>query len=355
MVGGRGVKGRRLTEDEMRDRIREVKDRHNLSDIISRKTTLKRAGRELRGLCFVHEEKTPSLYVNDQLGVYLCRGCSASGDLISAVMEIEGLDFMRALRWLGAADLPKADPAQRVKAVERDEAERSMRAEDAAQIWKQSVPLAGTLGETYLASRCITAWPTSIRFARTWWWCNYETGEVSPELPAVIGMVQREDGFSGIQRIFLRQDGAGKAALGGGKAKLSLGGVRGGALRLGPAAPTIHVCEGPEDGLSLAQEMPGISVWVALGTANMPQIRYPATVRKVVICAQNDAAGERATEAAAEALADQGYMVDVRRPRAEYKDWNDQLCAMKRAIEAGTITSTDARSAWGRQLGGATA
>lgn len=344
-------RGRRASEDNLRDRVREVKERHNLSDVIGRVTTLKRAGREMRGLCFVHHEKTPSLYVNDQLGVYLCRGCSASGDLISAVMEIEKTDFAGAMRWLGATELPRADPSKRIKAIERDDADRALRAEDAAQIWKQSVPLSGTPGEIYLASRCITKWPSSIKFTRTWWWCNYETGEISPELPAVVGMVQREDGFSGIQRIFLRHDGAGKAALGGGKAKLSLGGVRGGALRLGPAASTVLITEGPEDGLSIAQELPGSSVWVALGTANMPLIRYPETVRKIVICAQNDAAGERSTDTAAEALADQGYMVDVRRPRPEFKDWNDQLCAMKRALENGTVTPDDARRSWNQQVG----
>lgn len=343
--------GHRMTEAEFRDRVREVKDRHNLSDIIGRKTKLKPAGREMKGLCFIHEERTPSLYVNDNLGVYLCRGCGASGDLISAVMEIEGLDFGGAMQWLGAAELPRADPAKRVKAIERDDADRAMRAVDARQIWMQTVPIDGTPGEAYLAWRGITRWPSTIRFTRTWWWCNYETGEVSPELPAVIGMVERDDGFSGIQRIFLRPDGQGKAAIGGGKAKLSLGGVRGGALRLGPAAPTIYVCEGPEDGLSLAQEIPGISVWVALGTANMPLIRYPDTVRKVVICAQNDAAGERATDEAAAALADQGYMVDVRRPRAEFKDWNDQLRAMKRALESGDISLDNARRGWGQQVG----
>lgn len=330
MAAAQTRRGGWLSDADFHDMVREVKDRHNLSDIIGRKTILKRSGREMVGLCFVHEEKTPSLYVNDQLGVFLCRGCSASGDLIKAIMLLEGVDFMGALRWAGAAELPQVDPAKRIKALERDEADRALRHDDAVQIWKQSVPIAGTLGEVYLASRGITRWPPSVRFTHTWWWCNYETGEVSPELPALVGMVQREDGFSGIQRIFLRHDGTGKAALGRGKAKLSLGGVRGGALRLGPVAPTIYVCEGPEDGLSLAQELPGISVWVALGTANMPQIRYPDTVRKVVICAQNDKAGDRATDAAAEALADQGYMVDVRRPRPEFKDWNDQLRGIER-------------------------
>ena len=321
---------RRLTETEFRDRIREVKDRHNLSDVIGRVTKLKPSGREKVGLCFMHEERTPSLYVNDAQGVYLCRGCGASGDLISAAMFIEKTDFVGAMAWLGASDLPRADPEKRIKAAIRDDADRALRADDAAQIWKQTVALEGTPGEVYLASRGITTWPSSLRFTRTWWWCDYATGETSPDLPAVIGMVEREDGFSGIQRIFLKSDGTGKAAVGRGKAKLSLGGVRGGALRLGPAARTVLICEGPEDGLSLRQERPGSSVWVALGTANMSKIKYPEIVSKIVICAQNDAAGERATHEAARELMDQGYLVDVRLPRPEFKDWNDQLIGRPR-------------------------
>lgn len=320
----------RLTDAEFREWVQETKDRHNISDVISRVTTLKPAGRERRGLCFVHKEKSGSLFVNDELGVFMCHGCGEGGDIIRAVMLIENCDFGGAMRWLGAADLPKADPAKRVQAIQRDTADRAARMDVARQIWMQSVPLAGTPGEAYLRTRGVTQWPSTLRFTHTWWWCDHATGETSPDLPAIVGMVQNVDGFGGIQRIFLKPDGSGKAAIAGGKAKLSLGAIRGGALMLGPPSPEIYVCEGPEDGLSLAQERPGISVWVSLGTANMPQIRYPAETRKIIICAQNDAAGDRATEAAAAALVEQGYMVDVRRPLPQFKDWNDQLMGKPR-------------------------
>ncbi|MEO7470143.1 MAG: CHC2 zinc finger domain-containing protein [Sphingobium limneticum] len=302
----------------------ELRDRFSLSTIISRKTALKRAGRELVGLCFMHQEKTPSLYVNDQLGLYLCRGCGASGDIFRAVMEIEGLSFIEARRWLGASDLPKADPAARIQARARDDAERAARIDDAHEVWASTVPLAGTPGAAYLESRGITVWRESIRFGRTWAWRDHETGETGPSMPALIGAVVDGAGLlTGLQRIFLLPDGSGKARMD--RPKLSLGAVRGGALRLGPPAPEILICEGPEDGLTLAQERPRSSVWVALGTSNMPAIRYPDIVRRIVICSQNDRAGEAATSAAASALLDQGYLVDVAYPAPAYKDWNDQL------------------------------
>lgn len=317
----------RMTPEQQAARralIEEAKQRYRLSDIIGRKTKLKRAGREMVGLCFAHQEKTPSLYVNDDLGVYLCRGCNVSGDLIKAVMEIENVDFNGALRWLGATELPVVDPAERIKAIAREDADRDLRMDAAAEVWKASVALSGTLGEVYLGSRGITSWHHTIHFARTWAWCNFDTGETGPDMPALIGYVVDGAGdFSGIQRIFLRPDGSGKASMD--RPKLSLGRVKGGALRLGPPAPEILICEGPEDGLALAQERPGSSVWVSLGTANMSAIRYPEIVQKIVICAQNDGAADRATDEAAMNLRDQGYIVDVRHPDPRFKDWNDQL------------------------------
>ncbi|MHA0333689.1 CHC2 zinc finger domain-containing protein [Sphingomonas aquatilis] len=332
-----------MSDDQFRDMVREAKESYDIVDVIGRKTRLKKSGREHVGLCIEHDEKTPSLNVNQTLQVYFCRGCGATGDIIRAWQVIEGCSFIEAVRGLLGGTLPKIDPAQRVQAVVRDEAERSQRIEEAVHIWKQTTALAGTAGETYLRGRGINDWPHTLRFANTWWWCNHETGETSPDLPAVIGLVQRHDGDSGIQRIFLRPDGSGKAAIAGGKAKLSLGGIVGGALRLGPAAPEILLCEGPEDGLSLRQELRGASVWVALGTANMPKIRFPDTTRRIVICAQNDAAGDRATDIAADALLEQGYMVDVRHPAEQFKDWNDQLVAVQREQRLGYISPDQAR------------
>ena len=64
-------------------------------------TSLRRAGRSLRGLCPFHEEKTPSFNVDPVKQVFHCFGCGASGDVITFVMKLRGLDFKAALRHLG--------------------------------------------------------------------------------------------------------------------------------------------------------------------------------------------------------------------------------------------------------------
>src|SRR5829696_9349576 len=61
---------------------------------------LRRVGSRFVGLCPFHAEKTPSFNVNAELGVYRCFGCSAGGDVITFVREMEHLDFVGAVEWL---------------------------------------------------------------------------------------------------------------------------------------------------------------------------------------------------------------------------------------------------------------
>ncbi|MEI8001492.1 MAG: DNA primase, partial [Actinomycetes bacterium] len=84
-----------LDEDVVR--VRETTDAVAL---IGEHLALKRVGSRYRGLCPFHQEKTPSFYVNPELGVYKCFGCTASGDVITFVREIEHLDFVEAVERL---------------------------------------------------------------------------------------------------------------------------------------------------------------------------------------------------------------------------------------------------------------
>lgn len=128
----------------------------------------------------------------------------------------------------------------------------------------------------------------------------------------------------GLQRIYLRIDGRGKADLP--KPKLSLGKVAGGAIRLGDLAETatVTVCEGPEDGLTLL-ELVGPPVWVAAGASMMPAMQFPPEVRSVVIGADNDDAGDAAARKAAQAFGLRGLAVRIIRPLPDFKDFNDEL------------------------------
>lgn len=305
--------------------IEDIRLRHALSDIIGGYTKLRRAGRELVGLCPFHPEKSPSFRVNDAKGFYHCFGCGANGDAIKFLRETEGLSFIEALRWLGGSDLPVVSEAVRVKAAQEDAEARRQAIADAKAFAARCVDPAGTPAEVYARARGITAaLPPSIRFGMLPAWRDRETGQWSAPRPAMVGLCVNGGGdLVAIQRIFLRPDGGGKAVMR--KPKLTLGRIRGASLRLGPVASEVIITEGPEDGLSLMQELPDASVWVALGTALMPEIEMPPEVRSVVIAGQNDAAGHAAVTKAAEALTLRGLSVKTMFPDPQYRDWNDEL------------------------------
>lgn len=102
-------------KDELRARI-------TLSSLVMRSVKLTRAGREWRGCCPFHDEKTPSFYVNDQKQFYHCFGCGAHGDAINWMVDHAGLGFMDAIKELASEagmEVPAPDPAAAKKAEAR--------------------------------------------------------------------------------------------------------------------------------------------------------------------------------------------------------------------------------------------
>ena len=92
-----------------------------LSDIIGRKVRLTRAGREHKGCCPFHNEKTPSFYVNDDKQFYHCFGCGAHGDAIGFAMTHDNLSFIEAIEALAGEagmEVPQQSPQEIAKAKE---------------------------------------------------------------------------------------------------------------------------------------------------------------------------------------------------------------------------------------------
>lgn len=83
--------------------IQEIHDRLNIEDVISSYISLKKAGKNLKGLCPFHNEKTPSFTVYPETESFYCFGCGAAGDVIVFLMRIENLDYIDAVK--AAADL----------------------------------------------------------------------------------------------------------------------------------------------------------------------------------------------------------------------------------------------------------
>ncbi len=91
--------------------LEELRARLPVAGVIGRTVKLSRSGRERKGCCPFHGEKTPSFYVYDDH--YHCFGCGAHGDVITFTMKTGGLSFMEAVQDLAAQaglEVPKPTP-----------------------------------------------------------------------------------------------------------------------------------------------------------------------------------------------------------------------------------------------------
>ncbi|EKD95633.1 MAG: hypothetical protein ACD_24C00410G0003 [uncultured bacterium] len=80
--------------------IEEIKQRLSIVDVVGHYVSLKKSGRNYKGLCPFHGEKTPSFMVSEELGIFKCFGCNKAGDIFKFIQEIEGLEFPQALKIL---------------------------------------------------------------------------------------------------------------------------------------------------------------------------------------------------------------------------------------------------------------
>lgn len=97
----------------------ELRSRITLSDVIGKKIKLTRAGREYKGCCPFHNEKTPSFYVNDDKQFYHCFGCGAHGSVFDFVMNLENYSFIEAVEALAikaGMQVPQSSPQEIEKA-----------------------------------------------------------------------------------------------------------------------------------------------------------------------------------------------------------------------------------------------
>ncbi|MDG1462150.1 MAG: DNA primase, partial [Gammaproteobacteria bacterium] len=94
------------------DFIDDLCNRVDLSEVIGNRITLKKAGREYKGCCPFHNEKTPSFTVSPDKGFYHCFGCGAHGTAIGFLMEHDKLEFVEAIEELASlvgVDVPRHD------------------------------------------------------------------------------------------------------------------------------------------------------------------------------------------------------------------------------------------------------
>ena len=135
----------------------EIRNRLTLSDVIGKRISVQRAGREFKACCPFHKEKTPSFTINDDKQFYHCFGCGAHGDVIGFVMAHDNLSFIDAVEGLSAEaglQMPKPDP-EAVKKAEKAKGLHELM--DVATRWMQSQVGENADVQDYLEGRGMSA------------------------------------------------------------------------------------------------------------------------------------------------------------------------------------------------------
>ena len=251
-----------------------------------------------------------------------CRRCDWQGDAITLVEELHQLGFLEACDFLARhAGIAEAGVTSSTAPPKPPANDNQGFAEN---IWNATIPVAGTIGETYLRRRGITiAIPPSIRFASRLWHKDSES-----EYPALVSAITSIDGSTnrGILRTYLRLDGRDKADIL--RSRKMLGDARGCSVHLAPAGRKLGVAEGIETALSLMQ-LSHLPVWAALSTAGLEGLQLPdlPLAAEVVIGADNDgnSAGLDSANKAAKRWTGEGREVRIALPPDDFGDWNDAL------------------------------
>lgn len=96
--------------------LQELEEKNSIEDVVGQYVTLTRRGSNLFGLCPFHNEKTASFSVAPEKGIFYCFGCHKGGGVVNFIMEIEGLDYPDAVRFLArraGMEAPDEDPRQK--------------------------------------------------------------------------------------------------------------------------------------------------------------------------------------------------------------------------------------------------
>lgn len=214
------------------------------------------------------------------------------GDLLDLIARVRRLDSLRdaldeARRFLS---LPRPGPARHLPSAPIGSPESARR------LFAMAQPIRGTLAESYLRRRGITALHDvgALRFHPR---CFYRAHDDAPRetWPALLAAVTAPDGtIAGVHRTWLARDGAGKAPVA--TPRRAIGRLLGHGVRFGAAQDVLAAGEGLETMLSLRCVLPGMPMIAALSANHLAALVLPPGLRRLYIARDNDAAGRHAAD-----------------------------------------------------------
>ena len=221
------------------------------------------------------------------------------GDLLDVIRETLGLtDFKdvveEARRFLSLSRpaLESVLPAGRQNGLPAP----SGSPEAARRLFVIAQPIAGTVAETYLRNRGITAFneTSALRFHPR---CYYRPDKAAPTegLPAMIASVTDLAGRqTGAHRTWLAPDGSEKAAVD--LPRKAMGNLLGSGVRFGKGKDVLAAGEGNETVLSVRTVLPRLPSLAALSAGHLGAILFPDGLKRLYILRDRDPAGDRARD-----------------------------------------------------------
>lgn len=246
-------------------------------------------------------------------GTYFCSQCG-SGDGVSLVMKVTGLDFKEAAKQI-----------ERVVGFVRSEEEKPAKSDDAIlsalkRVWGEtSIINYQTDAYKYLTGRGLLV-PKTLRAHDNLF---YRDDEKTGYYKAMIAKVQAPDGRGvSIHRTYL-EDGL-KANVKTPKKLMTGLPITGGAIRLFEHNEVLGVAEGIETAIA-AYIIHKVPVWSCVNASGLASFVVPDNVKTLNIYADNDSSftGQQAAYTLAKRC--NGIKVNVLIPTNEDTDWADYL------------------------------
>ena len=175
-----------MKDSSFRSAIEDIKARLSIVDVVERYVSLKRTGKNYTGLCPFHDDKNPSMHVNEERGFFHCFSCGAGGDVFGFVMKYNSIGFMDAARELAqraGVELPSSsrrsedrgeDSARKKRFFEINslvcslyrERLRSGKGSESARKYVESRGIDARTVEEFGLGFAPDGWDTVVRFAR---------------------------------------------------------------------------------------------------------------------------------------------------------------------------------------------
>ena len=212
------------------------------------------------------------------------------GDLLDLIAINRGLERLRDVLDEARLFLSLPRPKRRIRKQLPPAPTGSP--ESARRLFAAAQPIPGTLAETYLHRRGITAMHGlgALRFHPR---CYYRPDDDGPTetWPALIAAVTDLSGnITGAHRTWLDPSGRDKASVD--TPRRAMGHLLGNAVRFGIAHDAMAAGEGIETMLSLRSALPMMPMVAALSANHLAALLFPATLRRLYVARDRDPAGD---------------------------------------------------------------